>query len=72
MEIAAVAAELSGRFDHSSELNVMNFKEAMNRQDSNKWIKEVNNEHKRMAMNSVWEPFDKKDLPEGTKVITSK
>ena len=24
-----------------------------------------------MTSNSIWEPFDKKDLPEGTKVITS-
>ena len=30
------------------------------------------NKHKRMVMNGIWETLDKKDLPEGTKVITSK
>ena len=38
---------------------------------SNKWKKEIKNEHKRMVTNGLWEPLDKKDLPDGVKVITS-
>ena len=36
IEIAAVGAGLGGRFDHTSELKVKKFKEAMNGPDSDK------------------------------------
>ena len=49
----------------------MKFKEAMNRPDREKWKEEIEKEHKQMVTNEVWEPFDKKDLPEGAKFITS-
>ena len=71
VKIAAVGAGLGGRFDHASKLKVMKFKEALNRTDSNKWKEEIENGDKRMVTNGVWEPFYKKDLPEGAKVITS-
>ena len=57
MEIEAVRAEQGGGFCHTSEINVMKFKKAMNRPD-------IKNEHKQMMMNTVWEPLDKNDLPE--------
>ena len=43
---------------------VIKFKKAVNGQDSNEWKEEIKNEHTRMATNSIWEPFDKNDLPE--------
>ena len=71
IEIEAVGARLGGRFDHTSKLKVMKFEEDMNRPDRNKWKEEIKNEHRKMEMNGVWEPLDKKDLPEGAKMITS-
>ena len=46
IEIVAVGAGLGGRFDHTSELKVMNIKEAMNGSDSDKWKVEIKIEHK--------------------------
>ena len=43
----------------------------MNGTDNNKWTEEIKNEHEQMVMNRVWEPLDKKGLPNGVKVITS-
>ena len=42
----------------------------MNRH-SNKFKEETENEHKQIVMNGVWDPLDKKNLPEGAEVITS-
>ena len=42
----------------------------MNGPDNGKWKEEIENEHKQMVTNKVWEPLDKKNLPEGAKVIT--
>ena len=41
----------------------------MNGPDSDKWKEEIENEHKIMVMNGVWELLDKKDLSEGAQVI---
>ena len=46
IEISAVGAGLCGGFIHTSEIKVMKFKEAMNRQESNKWKEEIKNKHK--------------------------
>ena len=61
---------LGGGFDNTSELKVMKFNDAINGPDSNKKKKDIENEHKRMVINGVWEPLDKKDLLKGVKVIT--
>ena len=42
-----VGAGLGGRLDHTSELKVMKFKEAMNGPGSNKWKAQIKNEHKK-------------------------
>ena len=68
---ATVGAGLYGGFDHTSELKVMKFKEAVNRPDRNKWKGEIKNKHKRMVTSGVWEPLDKKDFPDGVNVTTS-
>ena len=41
IEIAAVGAGLSDRFDHTSKLKVMKFKVAMTVTDSKKWKEEI-------------------------------
>ena len=38
---------------------------------SNKWKEEIENEHTRMVTNGIWDPLDKKDLPERAKIKTS-
>ena len=48
----------------------MKFEETMKRPERNMWNAEIKNKHKRMVTNGVWEPLDKKDLPERVKVIT--
>ena len=69
IKIATLGAGLGSKFDHTSKLKVMKFKESMNEPGSDKW--EIESEHKRIVTNRVWEPLDKKDLLEGAKVITS-
>ena len=70
IEIAAVGTELGGKFNHTSELKLMKFKEDMNRPDSDKQKEEIKNKHKRMVINGVCELLDKKDLLKGAKIIT--
>ena len=53
IEIADVGAGLGGGFNHTIELKVMKFKEAINRPESDKWKKEIKNGHKRMMTNRV-------------------
>ena len=71
IEIEAVGDRLGDRFDHTSESKVMKFKEAMNGPDNDKWKEKKENEPKRIVINGMWKPLDKKDLPERAKVLTS-
>ena len=48
IEIAVVGTRLCGRFNQTSKLKVMKFKEAMNKPNSNKWKEENKNEQTRM------------------------
>ena len=43
----------------------------MNQPDSNQLEEEIENEHKKVLINGIWKSLDKKDLLEGTKVITT-
>eukprot|EP00956_Cyclotella_meneghiniana_P027100 scaffold60046_cov24-Cyclotella_meneghiniana.AAC.2 len=47
-EVALVGATGEG-FSHTSELNVMNYRQAMNAHDATEWQVEVDKEHKRMV-----------------------
>ena len=51
IKIAAAGAGLGDGFNHTSELKVMKFKEAM--KGSNKWKEEIENEYKRKVTNRV-------------------
>ena len=55
-ELGCVGAGLSGGFDHTSELHIMKFKQAMKAADKQHWKKAVNKEHERMKKHRVWEP----------------
>jgi hypothetical protein len=70
-ETAFVGAGLGGGFVDTSKLHVMKFKEAMTGNDAVKWQKAVDEEHERRQKHRVWEPVPFKELPKGSKVLTS-
>lgn len=70
-EMALVGAGIGGGFVDTNELHVMKFKEAMAGKDSVQWQKAVDEEHERMQKHRVWEPVPIKELPKGSKVLTS-
>jgi hypothetical protein len=56
-EVALVGAGIGGGFDHSSELNVLKYNQAMRSNDLeqlSKWIKGMDEEHARFLFNEVW------------------
>lgn len=70
-KIAAVGAGLGGGFEHTSELKVMKYSEAMSGPDKKEWEEEVENEHKRMKYNKAWEPIHASQVPKGAKKLTT-
>ena len=70
-ELGCVGAGLGGGFDHTSELHVMKFKQAMRLTDKEQWMKAVDVEHERMCKHKVWKLVDQAEVPEEAKVLTS-
>ena len=70
-ELGCVGAGVGGGFEHTSELHVMKFDEAMASKDMAEWAKAVEEEHERMIENKVWTPVPKVDVPHGAKILTS-
>ena len=70
LKIAAAGDGLGGKFNQTSKLKIMKFKEAMSGPDSNTWKKEIKNDCKRMVTNRVLEPLGKKDLSHEAEVMT--
>jgi hypothetical protein len=70
-EQGLVGAGLGGGFVDTNELRVMKYKEAMAGPDASKWETAVEEEHDQMLKHKVWEPVPIKDLPDGSKVLTS-
>ena len=52
-EIQAVGAGIGGGFEHTSELKVMKYEEAINSPDKEGWKAEIKNEHRRMQKHGV-------------------
>ena len=69
-EISLIGATGEG-FSHTSELQVMNYKQAMASKDAAAWQMEVDKEHQRMVDNDVWEVVPKSEVPKGTKILNS-
>ena len=57
-ELGCVGAGLGGGFNHTSELHVMKFKQAMRLTDKEQWMKAINEVHERMRKHKVWKPVD--------------
>ncbi len=69
-ELSIISATDMG-FSHTSELHVMNYKQAMASTDVAQWQVEVDTQHKRMVKNHAWEIVRKSSIPPKTKIIKS-
>ena len=69
-ELALIGATGEG-FTHTTELHVMNYKQAMSGKDAEEWQVEVDKEHERMVKNEVWEVIPKSEVPPRTKILKS-
>ncbi len=69
-ELSIIGATGAG-FNHTSELNVMNYKHAMASADATEWQVEVDKEHLRMIKNDGWEIVPISSVPPKTKILKS-
>ena len=70
-ECGLVGAGIGGGFNHTSELHVMKFEEALAGPDAEEWKKEIENEHNWMLKHKVWKAVSKSSIPKGIKLIDS-
>jgi len=70
-ELGCVGAGLGGGFDHTAELHVMKFKQAMKTADKELCQRAVDKEHARMHKHKVWEAVKREEVPADAKVLTS-
>ena len=66
-----VGAGLGGRFESTTELHVMKYKNAMQTPDKEKWKNAVKEEHTRMEKHGVWIPVRKESIGPEAKILTS-
>jgi len=71
LEFANVGAGLGGGFEHTSELKVLKYKEAMKSADKDKWDEAIFEEHERMLKHNVFKPTPIKDLPKDAKILST-
>ena len=57
-EIQAVGAGIGGGFEHTYELKVMKYEEAISSPDKEGWKAEIKNEHRRMQKHGVWKSMN--------------
>ena len=67
----AVGAGVGGGFDHTSELNVMNYHEAMNSPDKNKWLEAIDKELENFEKHQVFKPVKRDTVPSNAKIVTT-
>jgi hypothetical protein len=70
-EVSLVGAGIGGGFEHTGELKVMKYKEAMDSLDKTKWEQGVEAEHEKMITYQVFEPVDVNEVPQDAKILTS-
>jgi hypothetical protein len=59
-EFGCVGTALGGRFDNTSELHTMKYKQAMKTKDKVSWENGVKEEHNRMVKHKVWKAVPRK------------
>ena len=70
-DLSCIGEGLGGGFDHTSELHVMKFKQAMQSVDKDHWMKVVDEEHEGMHKHKVWQLVDNKEVPKDANILTS-
>ena len=70
-EFTCVGAGIGGGFQNTKELHIMKYKASMQTQDRNNWEDAVEEKRKKIEKYSVWTTTKLKDVPKGTRVITS-
>ena len=71
LELSVVGAGLGGGFANTSELKVMNYKEAMRSPDREQWTEEVGNEKRRFDKFGAVTPVPRSEVPAGSKIMTT-
>ena len=71
IELSNVGAGLGGGFGNTSELRVMNYKEAMRSPDREAWIEEIGNEKRRFDKFKAVTPVPRDQVPVGSKILTT-
>jgi hypothetical protein len=70
-EVGLVGAGIGGGFEHTGELKVMKYKEAMSSPDKAKWEQGVEDEYQKMVTYQVFEPVDIDEISPNAKILTS-
>ena len=68
-EIATVGAGVGGGFDHTTELKVLNYEEAMQSNDINKWKEAVDKEVANFDKHKVYKPVKRSSVPADAKIV---
>ena len=71
IEFELVGAGIGGGFSHTSELKVMNYKQAMAGKDADEWKVEIANEKKRFDRFNAFTPVKRSELPDYENVLTT-
>ena len=70
-EVGLIGAALGGGFDHTSELRVMNYKQAMATPDTPYWEEAVDEEHQKMVQYGVFKEIPRSEMQRGEKTMSS-
>ena len=70
LEFDQVGAGIGGGYDHTDQLRVLNYREAMRSKDREEWIKEIKKEYERFEKFKVFKVVKREDLPKGAKVVS--
>eukprot|EP00984_Skeletonema_dohrnii_P009430 scaffold3616_cov97-Skeletonema_dohrnii-CCMP3373.AAC.1 len=70
-DVMGVGAGVGGGFTNTTELHVLNYKQAMESEDREEWKKEVKNEKNRFDTYNALTPVKRNEVPNGTKIMTS-
>jgi hypothetical protein len=70
-EFSLVGAGVGGGFDHTDELRVMNYRQAMGSGDAEEWTKAVKDEYQKFERFKVFKVVKRSELPAGAKVLST-
>ena len=70
-EVGLIGAALGGGFEHTSELKVMNYKQAMATPDAPYWEEAVDEEHQKMVQYGVFKEIPRSEMQPGERTMTS-